>query len=1468
MKKSIAHFSIFVLSIMAIAAQTTTGNWSINDLSIKRFIKNEGQFDGRNGNNGAKILYAVDHGGIQIFFTEKGVSYYFFQSQKNYLRKKGEKNVPRLLSNSDFVHMQWVNTDPQIKLVADELTNDYHTYMVDKGNKSYYNIENVKAYKKLVYQNVFPNIDAEYVFHEKEGLKYAFIVKPGGNIADIKMQYANTEKLSLDAQGNIRIATEFGDIIDHAPYTFYQDNAKEIGSSFQLNNNVVSFNLKNFNTNKTIVIDPWTLTPSAFSNSNKIFEIETDKSNNVYVYGGDSPMRLRKYNGAGTLQWTYNTPWDTADYWVGTLIADSVGNSYITSGTRATIRKINTGGALQWESINQGPFPEIEFWSLTFNCDQSRLFCGGMRGSNGLSPATYKGCMFELSLANGNILAFNEVGGNTGGAIPTIKEVRSISYSPNGKLYFVTLDSIGSINTALNALTFKTVSGFNYSYGIPGYGVTNQGSHIVTANEDFIFTNNGNLLQKRNILTGAVIASVSIPGGIYNTQFGSSTNGNSGIVIDTCGNIYVGSGNSVRKYDNNLNPLGSFTTPAAVYDVAINFNNEVVATGNNFIISNNTLNACPPQRIICITCLELTPVAPLCPTDPARNLTANVTGGVWSGPGITNASLGTFNPSVAGPGTHVIRYTLTPALPCGADSLVITVNNCATLTVCKEANGNFTVNGGFGPYTWQEQDTTLDCSACPLGFCIPPLCSGVNAFTWNNFGTGTTVTPPAEFPIRVRDNSGNILVINNATSLPNCNTTCPTITVTLSSQNNVTCAGGNNGAATVNATGGNAPYTYLWQPGSFSGATRNNLTAGTYTITATDNNGCTGTISVTITAPPALTANATATNATCTTGGSVSVNVGGGTTPYTYTWSNAATASTITNVLAGTYSVTVRDANNCTVSASATVATSGGPVIALNSQNDIACFGDKNGSIDISVTDGTTPYTFVWSNGATTEDINSLSAGTYTVTVTDNSNCVNSFSTTITEPDSISITASITNASCGTPDGAIELILSGGTSPYTFLWSNGASTQNITNVAAGEYVVTVTDDNECEKIGRYNIVAPGNLQLSLTTTDASCEGVNNGSITSSLTGGTAPFNYNWSNGVTSTANTSLSDGVYTLTVTDADQCSVTATDTVKNLIALSSSAVITGIRCDYDTVGGIKLLVSGGTSPYDAVWSNGGTGLTITALSAGSYTVTATDANGCILDSTFILASESGLNANAAATSLSCFNTTGTGSVTVNILGNEPPYNIIWSTGDTTASANNLLPGSYSVTVTDNLSCIDTDTTVVTVASITIEDSIITRPVCDTTFDGSIAIVLANNNNNFSFNWNNGQDSSVAINLGGGIYTLTITDNNNCALVDTFQLLPERICSDTLIFYEVFSPNGDNKNDLWIIDGIENYPQNELNIYNRWGGLVYKQQPYENNWNGTSSKNGEPLPSATYYYILKMNDSENKTFSGHVTLIR
>ncbi|MCG9910099.1 MAG: gliding motility-associated C-terminal domain-containing protein [Flavobacteriales bacterium] len=1138
MKKAVLFFAVFCIYVTLKAQE----KWTLtNDaLSNRSFIENKGQFDDRNLQN-IPILYAVDHGSVQVFFTRDGITYAFFKTEKNYERKKGQKGVPRLLVDTDFIHVKWENANPNLKVTAKEQTADYHTYPVKKGGV-YQDVNGIRGFKKLIYQNIYPKIDLEYTFHKEEGLKYSFVLHPGADPSLIKLKVEGNRNVFADDNGNAHIATKFGDIIDHKPYSFVASApAKEIPTEYVLDGQVISFELGPYDNKQKVILDPWTITPNAFSNSNKIWEIETDQNNNVYVYGGDSPMRLRKYNAAGILQWTYNTPWDTANYWVGTLKTDLAGNSYITSGTSGTVRKINTGGTMDWNAANNGPIPEIEFWNLTFNCDYTKLYCGGMRAANGINIASYRGTVFELSMANGQIVQYKDVGFNTGGFIPTIKEVRSVVYSPNQRIYYLTLDSIGSLDAAFTQ-QYQVSSGFNFTYGIPAYGVTNQGIHAIAATTDFIYTQNGNTLQKRNIVNGAIISSAPIPGGISNTVpfVGGNTPGNSGLVVDSCGNVYVGSANGVYKFDGNLSPLGSFATPAAVYDVAINYNGEVVACGNNFITSIGNLSPCDPPPVVCLNCLEITPAGPFCSTDGPVNLTANNAGGTWSGPGITNASLGTFNPTVAGIGTHVIHYTLPNPLSCGQDSITIIVNDCSTLVVCLDANGNFTVTNGNAPYTWENQTTVQDCSACLFGCLFPTGCA-VNVLAWTPFATGQSIPPPANYPIRLTDAAGNQLVINNAQEVQPC-AVCPPLSVTVSSQQNITCAGLSNGQATVSATGGNAPYTYTWLPGNLNGASQSGLSVGNYTVNVTDADGCPGSVLVSITQPQPLALNVSSTETSCTQNtGTVSANATGGTASYTYQWEPGALAGPVqTGLGVGTYTVTVTDANGCNASATVNVNTLNGPQVTITSSTDITCFQGADGTATADASGGTGTLSYVWTpSGGNSPTASGLSAGTYTVTVTDQAECSAVATVTLTDGPQINLELNGAPADCGASNGTAEVAASGGNGGFSYAWSPAGGTADVaTGLSSGNYTVLVTDVEGCTAQGDYTvgvIVTDSTLQVSVDVIPESCLG-NDGIATAIVTGGLPPYTFLWNGGINPDSATvvGLTAGNYIVVV--GDQC--------------------------------------------------------------------------------------------------------------------------------------------------------------------------------------------------------------------------------------------------------------------------------------------------------------------------------------------
>ncbi|UPT68881.1 MAG: SprB repeat-containing protein [Sphingobacteriales bacterium JAD_PAG50586_3] len=395
-------------------------------------------------------------------------------------------------------------------------------------------------------------------------------------------------------------------------------------------------------------------------------------------------------------------------------------------------------------------------------------------------------------------------------------------------------------------------------------------------------------------------------------------------------------------YNNNNTTVGCANSGASINPYAYYYIDDVSITPNTCCAAS------------------IAPVTPKCPTDAAFNLTAvaplgvncnpTVTG-TWSGPGITNANLGTFNPATAGVGTHTITYTLA----CGQTATTtIIVNNCAALVLCMEPNGNITVTGGTGPYQWQTQSTQQDCSGCPFGQCFPPICTGTTVTVWTNFANGATATPPGTFPFRVLDNAGNSNVISTLTGIPSCQ-----CVLSLSTNSTAATCGGSNGTASVSVTQGTGPYTYVWSNGG-TGQSITNVPGGTYTVTVTGG-GCSSTTTVNVNTTPAVTATPSSTPTTCgNANGGASVVAAGGNGTYTYLWSNNASGPSISNVAAGQYTVTITS-NGCTTTQTILVAASS-PVTLNSLQQNTNC-GLANGTATVNVTAGTGPFTYAWSNG-------------------------------------------------------------------------------------------------------------------------------------------------------------------------------------------------------------------------------------------------------------------------------------------------------------------------------------------------------------------------------------------------------------------------------------------------------------------------------------------------------------------------
>lgn len=463
-----------------------------------------------------------------------------------------------------------------------------------------------------------------------------------------------------------------------------------------------------------------------------------------------------------------------------------------------------------------------------------------------------------------------------------------------------------------------------------------------------------------------------------------------------------------------------------------------------------------------------------------------------------------------------------------------------TVTVT-DANGcsNFTTVTITQPPAIEFTTTTSN-AACGLPGSITVFPSGGTppySILWSNGSTNFTFTgPPGTYNATITDANGctkPITVTIGGTNTP--------LNVAVTVVSNAGCLVG--GSATATASGGSGNYAYSWDNGQNT-ATATNLTGGSHSVTVTDiTTGCTGVGTTTVPSAPTLTATAVVvTNATCLVGGSATVTASGGTPPYTYLWDNGQTTATATSLGAGPHSVAVTDAAGCVATAFVMIAQTQGPTVTATIVNQATC--TTAGSATATATGGAGGYVFLWSNGQNTATATNLSAGTFTVTATDAAGCSATAQVTITQSGAPTIIVSPGSlANCTSGGGSATAGASGGTGPYTFLWSNGASGATVSNLNAGTYTVTVTDALGCTASGSVSIAAsiPPNVVI-VASSNAQCD--QPGSATASVTGGATPYSYLWDNNETTATATNLVAGTHTVTVTDAAGCTATATVTI------------------------------------------------------------------------------------------------------------------------------------------------------------------------------------------------------------------------------------------------------------------------------------------------------------------------------------
>ena len=737
-------------------------------------------------------------------------------------------------------------------------------------------------------------------------------------------------------------------------------------------------------------------------------------------------------------------------------------------------------------------------------------------------------------------------------------------------------------------------------------------------------------------------------------------------------------------------------TSSGIFSYTINLSGGcgiVSANGTITVNPDNTITltsaAGTDNQSLCINSpvTDITYVTTVCTGASFSGLPAGVTGS-WSADAVTISG----TPTVSG----TFNYIVTLTGGCG------TITTGGTITVIPDNTILLTSASGTDNQTVCTNTAILDITYMTVnatGAAVSGLPNGVTG-SW-----AADIVTISGIPTDIGSFSYTVTLTGG------CGTVSTVGTITMAPDNTITltsAAGSDNQSICLNSAVSNITYattgatgaTFTGLPAGITGNWAADMitisgiatATGSFSYTATLTGGC-----GVVTESGILTVNDLPSGTTIPTDvlckgdstGALDLTPTGGTAPYTFVWNTGSVNEDLSNVVAGSYTVDITDANLCTSTVTGIVSEPAAALSGTTIVTSVLCSGGATGSIDLTVTGGTAPYTFLWSNGAITEDLVNIDTGIYTVTIIDANNCIASSSGTVA---ALSGSTVVTNVFCfGGADGSVDLTVTGGTAPYTFLWSNGATTEDLTNLIPGNYTVTITDANSCTSNSGGTVSEPAAaLSGSTIVSNVLCFGGADGSADLTVTGGTSPYTFLWSNGATTEDLTNVLEGNYTVVITDSNDCSTIINVTITQPLAALAGSINaqTDLSCFESANGSVTVTGAGGTSPYEYSL-NGGTyqvSGSFNGLSAATYTITVRDSNLCTTDVPVTITEPEVLSLASTTEDASCPDNPD-GTITLIITGGTSPYIANWDGILLPQYRTDLLPGTYSVVVTDLNGC-------------------------------------------------------------------------------------------------------------------------------------------------------------------------------------